>query len=263
MSTETTETLRVTRRFDASAERVCDAWLDPEKAAKFLFATAHGKMVRADIDVRVGGSYCFVDRRDGEDVEHTGTYLEIDRPRRLVFTFLVPKYSTATTRVTVEIAPLGTGCELTLTHDGVLPEYSSRTEAGWSAILDGLASAVSRKEAALSFLRLVAAGRVHDAYRAHIGPGFRHHNPFFRGDADSLRTAMEENASKSPNKVLEVQRALEDGVLVAVHSRVRQTPEDRGGATVHIFRFENDRIVELWDIGQPVPETSANEHGMF
>jgi uncharacterized protein YndB with AHSA1/START domain len=78
-------------------------------------------MVRADIDARIGGSYCFVDRRDGEDVEHTGTYLEMDRPRRLVFTFWVPKYSTATTRVTVEIVRLETGCELTLTHDGVLP----------------------------------------------------------------------------------------------------------------------------------------------
>ncbi len=102
-------------------------------------------MVRAEIDPRVGGAFCFVDRRDGEDVEHTGIYLEIDRPRRLVFTFSVPKYSAAVTRVTIEIVPLGTGCELTLTHDGVLPEYVSRTESGWTGILEGLASAVPPK----------------------------------------------------------------------------------------------------------------------
>jgi len=138
-----TETIRVTRRFDASAERVFDAWLDPERAAKFLFAMPGGRIVRAEIDARVGGSYCFVDRRDGDDVEHTGTYLEIDRPCRLVFDFLVPKYSTVATRVTVEIAPLGTGCELTLTHDGVAPDYSIRTEAGWNAMLEGLASEAS------------------------------------------------------------------------------------------------------------------------
>src|SRR5262249_39504198 len=66
-------TVRVTHRFTASPERVFDAWLDPAKAAKFLFATPTGRMVRAEIDPRVGGTFAFVDRRDGEDVEHTGT----------------------------------------------------------------------------------------------------------------------------------------------------------------------------------------------
>ena len=143
-SPSATATVRVTRRFDASAERVFDAWLDVEKASTFLFATPSGRMVRAELDARVGGSFSFVDRRDGEDVEHTGTYLEIDRPRRLVFTFSVPKYSSVVTRVTIEIAPMGSGCELVLTQEGVLPEYSSQTESGWNGILEGLASAVSR-----------------------------------------------------------------------------------------------------------------------
>jgi uncharacterized protein YndB with AHSA1/START domain len=129
MTTDTPR-VRVSRRFDASAERVFDAWLDPEKAGKFLFATPTGTMVRAEIDPRVGGTFCFVDRRDGEDVAHTGTYLEIDRPRRLVFSFAVPKYSAATTRVIVEIVPREAGCELTLTHEGVLPEYRDRTRRG-------------------------------------------------------------------------------------------------------------------------------------
>jgi predicted SnoaL-like aldol condensation-catalyzing enzyme len=74
---------------------------------------------------------------------------------------------------------------------------------------------------------------------------------------------MEENAHQNPDKRLEVLRALEDGDLVAVHSHVRQKPDDRGGAVVHIFRFEGDRIVELWDIGQPVPAESPNSNGMF
>jgi predicted SnoaL-like aldol condensation-catalyzing enzyme len=76
-------------------------------------------------------------------------------------------------------------------------------------------------------------------------------------------SAMEENARQNPHKVLEVQRALEDGDLVAVHSHVRQSPDDRGGAVVHIFRFEKDRVVELWDVGQAIPESSPNAHGMF
>jgi uncharacterized protein YndB with AHSA1/START domain len=134
-------TVRVTRRFDASPERVFDAWLDPARAAKFLFATPNGQMVRAEIDARVGGKFLFVDRRDGVDAEHFGEYLEIDRPRRLVFSFAVPNYPA--TRVIVEIVAQGSGSELTLTHEGVLPEFVSRTEAGWSMILEGLGRALA------------------------------------------------------------------------------------------------------------------------
>ncbi len=138
MKTENKVTVRVTRRFDASPERVFDAWLDPRKARKFLFATPSGEMVRAEIDPRVGGSFLFVDRRDGVDVDHIGEYLEIDRPRRLAFTFSVPLYSAEITRVFIEIVPVDGGCELTLTHEGVLPDWESRTRAGWGSILDQL-----------------------------------------------------------------------------------------------------------------------------
>lgn len=137
MTTESRVRFRLTRRFSASPERVFDAWLDPEKAGRFLFATEDGEMVRVEIGPRVGGRYSIVDRRDGEDVEHTGGYLEIDRPRRLVFTLQVPKYSRTVDRVTVEISPAGSGSELTLTHM-VTPEWADQVEEGWTAILDGL-----------------------------------------------------------------------------------------------------------------------------
>jgi predicted SnoaL-like aldol condensation-catalyzing enzyme len=121
----------------------------------------------------------------------------------------------------------------------------------------------SLKEAAVEFLPLVAGGKIREAYRRHIGPGFRHHNPYFRGDAESLQDAMQINAQENPDKVLEIQRALADGAQVAVFSRVRQHPGDPGAAVVHIFRFEGSRIVELWDIGQAVPPDCANDNGMF
>ena len=133
--------VRVTRRFAACAERVFDAFLDPEKAGRFMFATATGQMVRAETDPRVGGRYVFTDRRDGEDVEHFGEYLEIDRPRRLVFTFSVDRAAPDGDRVAIDIVPLETGCELTLTHE-MKPEwaeYAGRTEHGWSLMLDALA----------------------------------------------------------------------------------------------------------------------------
>ncbi len=139
--------MRVTRRFTATPARVFEAWLEPETAGKFLFATKTGTMVRVDIDVRVGGRFALVDRRDGEDIEHIGEYLEIDRPRRLVFTFGVPKYSALLTRVIIDIAPLASGCELTLTQEGVLPEWREKSIEGWTMILDGLAGVLASVEA--------------------------------------------------------------------------------------------------------------------
>lgn len=134
--------IRISHVYDFPAERVFDAWLDPEKARKFLFATSTGRMVRAEIDARVGGTFNFTDRRGGLDAEHVGEYLVIERPRRLVFTFQTEKGSTDLSRVTIVIVPQGAGCDLTLTHeiDPKWAAYKDRTEAGWTMILDGLAA---------------------------------------------------------------------------------------------------------------------------
>jgi uncharacterized protein YndB with AHSA1/START domain len=145
MTTTETRVLRVSRSFDASPERVFDAWLDPATAGKWLFATPTGQMVRLEIDARPGGSFLIVERRDGEDVEHKGEYVELDRPSRIVFTFAVPRYSSLVTRVELDLVSAGSGCDLTLTHEGVLAEWASSTEAGWRGILDGLAASLDPK----------------------------------------------------------------------------------------------------------------------
>src|SRR5687767_1051627 len=109
--------LRVTRRFEAPPQKVFDAWLDPAKARRFLFATPDGEMVVCEIDARVGGKFDLTERRpEHGDVKHVGEYLEIDPPRLLVFTFGVPQYDPGMTRVRVEIEPDGTGSKLTLVH---------------------------------------------------------------------------------------------------------------------------------------------------
>lgn len=130
--------VRVSHRFSATAERVFDAWLDPAIASRWLFGVETGQNVRTDIDARVGGSFTVVDRREGVDVEHIGTYLQIDRPRRLVFEFQVPMYSAQRTRISIDIAALGDGCELTLVHEGVPQDTIVRTQNGWSQMLKRL-----------------------------------------------------------------------------------------------------------------------------
>jgi uncharacterized protein YndB with AHSA1/START domain len=137
-----THKVQVRRRYAHSPETVFDAWLTPAQAGKFLFATPTGTMVKAEVDARVGGAFVFVDRRDGEDIEHVGEYLVIDRPRKLVFTFAVPRFSAEITTVSIEIAPTSDGCELSLTHTGVLEDYVKQTEDGWGMILESLDKAL-------------------------------------------------------------------------------------------------------------------------
>jgi uncharacterized protein YndB with AHSA1/START domain len=134
-----TQTITVTHRYDASPEKVFDAFLDVNIARRFLFATATGEMIEAEIDPRVGGRFSFVDRRpDMGDVRHVGEYVEIDRPRRLVFTFAVPQFDPAVTEVTVEVRPEGEGSVVTLNNAGVLDAYAKGTQDGWNRILAGL-----------------------------------------------------------------------------------------------------------------------------
>ena len=123
--------------------------------------------------------------------------------------------------------------------------------------------ASQNQDAAISFLKMASSGDVREAYSKFVGSGFRHHNPFFEGSAETLMRAMEQNARDNPGKTLEVKLVIEEGDFVAIHSHVRLKPEDRGGAVVHLFRFEEGRIVELWDVGQGVPEDSPNQFGMF
>jgi uncharacterized protein YndB with AHSA1/START domain len=130
--------LRLTRRYRAPSARVFNAWLDPEVAARWLFASASRPMAHVDIDARVGGSFCLVERRDREITDYTGEYIEIVPHRRLVFTLSLEKHPHAITRVMVEIAPLKRGCELKLTHENVPQDRASHFEGRWTGILYGL-----------------------------------------------------------------------------------------------------------------------------
>lgn len=122
---------------------------------------------------------------------------------------------------------------------------------------------MTRKEIAQDFLKLASKGQSRKAFELYVSNNFKHHNAWFKGDRHTLMTAMEENGKKNPDKLFEIQRTLEDGDLVAVHSHIRQTKNDLGASVIHIFCFDDNKIVELWDFGQAVPENMVNENGMF
>ena len=130
--------IRVTSRFRAAPERVFNAWLDPNVARRWLFATASRPMQHVQIDARIEGSFHIAERRDGNGAGHTGEYVEIVPRRRLVFTLRTEEHPDVRTRVTVEIAALRSGSELTLIHENVPPEHANETEGRWTGILYGL-----------------------------------------------------------------------------------------------------------------------------
>jgi len=135
--TSETVTVEVSRRLAASPERVFDAWLDRDSLGRWLFATDDGVIERVEVDPRVGGRF-EVDERRGDDLaRHWGIYVEIDRPRRLVFDFAT-SFSEVPTRVTVSIVPDGDGALITLRHEGVWSDYEERTQQGWGMILGKL-----------------------------------------------------------------------------------------------------------------------------
>ena len=123
--------------------------------------------------------------------------------------------------------------------------------------------AMDNKSKAISFLTMASSGNVDEAFAEFVGAEFKHHNPFFEGTAEALKAGMKVNEKQNPAKVMEVKRVLVDGEFVVTHSHVQPSPEQRGAVVVHIFRFESGKIVELWDVGQPIPETSLNQNGLF
>jgi len=121
----------------------------------------------------------------------------------------------------------------------------------------------AHKEAAVQFLQAVIAGRIDQAYEQYVDMRGQHHNPYFAAGFAALQTGMRENLVQFLHKMLDVKHVLGDGDLVAVHSHIVLSPGEPAVAAVHLFRFNADKIVELWDVGQVVPGDSPNEQGMF
>jgi uncharacterized protein YndB with AHSA1/START domain len=134
---------RVTHHFKAAAERVYDAWLNPNQVRAWMAGALEslglaGDIRRVEIDARIGGRFFFSDMRDGQEARHWGTYLELDRPRRIVFSWIVDESEEANpSTVTLTIQPEPESCAATIVHemDAQWADYLSQTESGWARML--------------------------------------------------------------------------------------------------------------------------------
>ena len=138
-------TVQVRRRVSAGAEEIFDLWTRPELMVRWMSPFPGAVDCRASCDPRPGGAFSLVMTSGESSREVSGTYVEVDRPRKLVFTWSGPLTNHVNTLVTVELNPRGDETELVLTHERLpTPAICDGHTRGWGNILDHLADAVSK-----------------------------------------------------------------------------------------------------------------------
>ena len=135
---------RVQHRFESAAEQLYDAWLDHKQVRQWLGKSLRnmglsGEISRVEIDAQIGGKFTFSDMRETGEAVHWGYYRELQRPRRIVFSWFVSEEDEIadSSLVTLAIEAQDKGCTATISHclDAQYAEYIPQTEKGWKAML--------------------------------------------------------------------------------------------------------------------------------
>ncbi len=114
-----------------------------------------------------------------------------------------------------------------------------------------------------AFNLLFVQHKVDEAVDTYFDPGYIQHSPMAATGSEPMRQFFKKFYASDPQASVKIDHVLADGNLVAVHYLTKFKPEDRGFMVVDIFRVAHDKIVEHWDVVQPVPAKSANDNGMF
>jgi predicted SnoaL-like aldol condensation-catalyzing enzyme len=121
----------------------------------------------------------------------------------------------------------------------------------------------ANKAAVLEFYDKALNQKDFAAAAKYLGPRYIQHNPNAADGIEGFKKFIEFRREKFPDAKSEVKRALVDGDFVILHVHSIRAPGERGVAIVDIFRLENGKVVEHWDVVQPIPETAANANTMF
>ena len=137
--------VQIRRRVKARAEQIFDLWTKPDLMVRWMSPFPGAVDCKASCDLRPGGAFSLVMLSRESSREVSGTYVEIDRPRKLVFTWIGPLTNNVNTLVTVELNPDGDETDLVLTHERLpTPAIVEGHTRGWENILGHLADAVSK-----------------------------------------------------------------------------------------------------------------------
>jgi predicted SnoaL-like aldol condensation-catalyzing enzyme len=101
------------------------------------------------------------------------------------------------------------------------------------------------------------------AVEKYLGPKYIQHNPQAPDGAEAFIGFVRALAGQFPELNIEIKRVLGEGDIVVTHGLIKTSAEDPGQVAADFFRLEDGKIVEHWDVLQPFPETSVNDHPMF
>jgi len=121
----------------------------------------------------------------------------------------------------------------------------------------------ANKRNVVEFYNLALNEKNFEAASKYLGPRYIQHNPTAPDGADGLKAFIGFLRDKFPQSRSEIKRVFADGDFVIVHVHSVREPGTRGRAIIDLFRLENGKIVEHWDVVQDVPEKAANANGMF
>lgn len=144
---------QVKQQLHCTPEQLYDAWLDPQLIRQWMEKSLKtmglaGDLKRIETDPRVGGKFCFSDMRNGVEAIHVGSYLELDRPNRIMFTWMAgtsveeAEKEPNPSKVSITIESATGGCVATMIHemDAQWAEYVTRTKASWTRMLKSIES---------------------------------------------------------------------------------------------------------------------------
>ena len=134
---------------------------------------------------------------------------------------------------------------------------------GNGAALAASAQEEANRAAVLAFYEKGLNQKDADAALAYVGDRYVQHNPNAPDGPDGFRKFIGFLREKFPSSHSEIKRSFVDGDFVILHVHSVREPGSRGRAIVDIFKLENGKIVEHWDVVQDIPENPANNNTMF
>jgi predicted SnoaL-like aldol condensation-catalyzing enzyme len=153
--------------------------------------------------------------------------------------------TSAMTRISLAIAAM----VLAVTANSALAAESAEEKANIRNVLAFYEAAINQKD--------------FDAASKYLGSRYVQHNPGAPDGPEGLKGFLQFLREKFPNAHSEIKRAFADGDYVILHVHAVREPGSRGAAIVDIFKLEQGKVVEHWDVRQDIPEKAANNNGMF